>query len=61
MSASAPRFRAVVKADGGVRAAGERALDRPVLLLDVLAQNRDRGTADGPAKYEPDHKRCSRR
>jgi len=36
MFASAPPFRAVVKADAGVRAAGERALDRTLLLLDVL-------------------------
>jgi hypothetical protein len=36
MSASAPPFRAVVKADVGVRAAGERVLHRAVLLLNVL-------------------------
>src|ERR1019366_3486242 len=42
--ASAPSFRAGVKA---------RALSRPVLLLDVLPQDRDRGTSDRPGEVRP--------
>jgi hypothetical protein len=46
MSASAPGFGPVVKADAGVRAAGERALDRTFLLLDVLPDGRQWRAAD---------------
>lgn len=50
MSASAPPFRAV-KADAGVRAAGERVLDGTILLLDGSLQDleRDKRSARGAA------------
>jgi len=50
MSASAPAFRPVVKADGP-----QPPSAGPVLLLDVLAQDRDGGHPAGPAKYDPGH------
>jgi hypothetical protein len=53
MSASAPGFSPVVKADAGVRAAGERALGRTVLLLDVLTQHRDGRPANRSGEVGP--------
>jgi hypothetical protein len=55
-SAGGTAFGPVVKADAGA-ARPERALAGPVLLLDVLAEHRDRAPPADPAKYEPDHSR----
>jgi hypothetical protein len=48
MSAGAPAFRPAVKADGSRPGSGG-----PVLLLDVLAQDRDGGASGRPGEVRP--------